>query len=82
MAESAFVLIMTASCVSPLHRVLCFNLFMPAEPKTACFLCVFGNISLTKAIFRKYLKENCGLKYNPHLFFNFSFNLQVISKLF
>ena len=42
----------------------------------------FGGISLTKAIFRKYLKESCSSELYLQLSFKYLFNLYFILKIF
>ena len=51
-------------------------LLQPEPPRN------FGDISLTKAILRKYLKENCSLELHLQLSFKYFANLCFIPKLF
>ena len=53
-----------------------FNPFMPVAPKKR--RTYFDDISLTKAIFRKILKEKCLSKSNPQLSFKYFVNLKLV----
>ena len=67
---------------TPRNVLFCVNPFMPAEqPKPPDNI---GDIFLTKAIFRKYFKENCASKLYQQLsfkyFVKFMLHFKIISK--
>ena len=69
---------MTVFKVSSLY--LRINPFMPVAAKTASQF--FGDISLIKVVYRKYLKENCSSEPYPQLSVKYFANVCLIPKLF
>ena len=63
-----------------MELMLGLNPFMTVVPKK--LLNSFGNILLTRSIFRKYLKEKRCLEPDPQLSFIYIVNLFLIPKLF